>query len=123
MTSHVETGGFLHRVPAIVFIALATPHLTAEDPRDLVALRVVVRGERGGKPCTVQYDVLDRYDEERGITAMMRTTGYSLALTAVMQASGRIRSHGVHTPDECVPAGEYIRGMKERGVEIRRTEV
>jgi lysine 6-dehydrogenase len=53
---------------------------------------------------------------------MMRSTGYSLALTGIMQIDGRIRP-GVHTPDECVPAGEYLREMAARGVEIERTEV
>jgi lysine 6-dehydrogenase len=108
-------------VPRRFFIEVVGPQLMNPDGEDLVALRVEVRGSKGKRPKTVCYEMLDRYDHENRITAMMRTTGYSLALTAVMQVDGRIRETGVHTPDECVPAGEYIRGMGERGVEIRRT--
>ena len=37
----------------------------------------------------VGWELLDYYDESRGISAMMRTTGYSLAITGVMQVDGR----------------------------------
>jgi len=109
-------------VPRDLFIAAATPYLTGTDPRDLVALRVLVRGERDGRSRTVRYDVLDRYDPEHGITAMMRTTGYSLAVTTLMQWDGRVREHGVRTPDEAIPAEEYIRELAGRGVVISRSE-
>jgi lysine 6-dehydrogenase len=109
-------------VPRDLFIEVATPHLTGGDVRDLVVLRVVVRGVKDGAPRTIRYDVLDRYDEERGITAMMRTTGYSLAVTALMQVDGRVREHGVRTPDEAIPAAEYVRELAGRGIEIARTE-
>ena len=80
-----------HVAPRDVLIQAATPHLTGGDPRDVAVLRVVVRGSRGGAPRALRYDVLDRYDEGHGITAMMRTTGYSLAVTALMQVDGRVR--------------------------------
>jgi lysine 6-dehydrogenase len=110
-------------VPRDLFIEVATPYLTGEDPRDLVALRVLVKGARGGAPRTIRYDVLDRYDEEHGITAMMRTTGYSLSVTTLMQVDGRVRELGVHTPDETIPADEYIRELAGRGIEIVKTEI
>ena len=50
---------------------------------------------------------------------MMRTTGYSLAITGVMQVDGRITATGVHTPDEAVPFGQYVAELAKRGVEIR----
>jgi hypothetical protein len=34
---------------------------------------------------------------------MMRTTGYSLAITGLMQADGRVTRKGVLTPDEAMP--------------------
>ena len=50
---------------------------------------------------------------------MMRTTGFSLAITGVMQVDGRIRSAGVYTPDEAVPFQAYVDELKRRGVEIK----
>jgi lysine 6-dehydrogenase len=78
---------------------------------------VVVRGTKEGQPATKSFELVDRYDEEHGISAMMRTTGYSLAITGMMQARGRI-APGVHTPDEVIPADEYIAALARRGVRI-----
>jgi len=50
---------------------------------------------------------------------MMRTTGYSLAITGLMQVDGRINAKGVRTPDEAVPFDEYVSELAKRGVEIR----
>jgi lysine 6-dehydrogenase len=64
------------------------------------------------------WELVDRYDERRGISAMMRTTGYSLSITGQLQARGEI-APGVWTPDECIPAETYIAELARRGVEIR----
>ena len=65
------------------------------------------------------HQLLDCYDEAHGISAMMRTTGYSLAITGLMQVDGRITAPGVHTPDEAVPFDAYVAELAKRGVEIR----
>ena len=48
-----------------------------------------------------------------------RTTGFSLAITGLMQVDGRITARGAHTPDEAVPFGPYVNELKKRGIEIR----
>jgi lysine 6-dehydrogenase len=103
-------------VPRDAFIATVSPKLTKPDGRDLVALRVEVRGTNGQR---VAWQLLDYYDAAHGISAMMRTTGYSLAITGLMQVDGRIAAQGVRTPDEAVPFGEYVKELARRGVEIR----
>jgi lysine 6-dehydrogenase len=111
-------------VPRDVFLAVAGPRLK-RDPRespDLVAMRVEVSGERDGESVTLRWDLLDRYDADSGITAMMRTTGFSLAITAILQVEGAIPP-GVWTPDEVIPAGRYLQALRERGVDIRFAEI
>ena len=103
-------------VPRDVFIAAVSPKLTKPEHHDLVALRVEVRG-RGGQ--NVAWQLLDYSDTARGISAMMRTTGYSLAVTGLMQVDGRINAPGVHTPDEAVPFAEYVAELAKRRIEIR----
>jgi lysine 6-dehydrogenase len=103
-------------VPRDAFIATVSPKLTKPDQPDLVALRVEVTG-RGGR--RVVWQLLDYYDEATGISAMMRTTGYSLAITGLMQVSGRISAAGAYTPDEAVPFRAYVDELERRGVEIR----
>jgi len=80
-----------------------------------VDLRVEVRGTNG----KAAWQLLDYYDAAHGISAMMRTTGYSLAITGLMQVDGRIAAQGVHTPDEAVPFAAYVAELARRGVEIR----
>jgi lysine 6-dehydrogenase len=103
-------------VPRDAFIATVSPQLTKPNGRDLVALRVEVTG-RGGR--RIAWQLIDYYDEATGISAMMRATGYSLAITGLMQVDGRITAAGVHTPDEAVPFRAYVDELQKRGVEIR----
>ena len=108
-------------VPRDVAVAAMGPRLTKPKGKDLVALRVTVKGTKDGSDKTVNFELVDRYDEERGISAMMRTTGYSLSITGQMQARGEVKPAGVHTPDECIPAGKYILELEKRGVLIKET--
>jgi lysine 6-dehydrogenase len=106
-------------VPRDLFVSVVAPRLTKPTGRDLVALRVIVEGTKEGKPKRLGWELLDYYDEARGISAMMRTTGYSLSITGQMQARGEIQPAGVWTPDECVSPVRYIEELERRGVIIR----
>jgi lysine 6-dehydrogenase len=106
-------------IPRDVFIAVVSPRLNKPHGRDVVALRVVVSGTKSGKSATRTFQLVDRYDEAHGVSAMMRTTGYSLAITGLMQVRGQVKPAGVHTPDECIPADTYIAELRKRGVSIK----
>jgi lysine 6-dehydrogenase len=105
-------------VPRDVVVATIGPKLRKPAGRDLVALRVIVTGTKNGAPRTLSWELVDRYDEEHGISAMMRTTGYSLSITGQMQARGEITPAGVHTPDESIPPQRYIEELAKRGIRI-----
>lgn len=104
-------------VPRDVFVQVAGEKLRLGKP-DLVALRVVVTGTRNGSRSTRTWEVVDYYDATHGVSAMMRTTGYTLSITGQMQAGGTI-SPGVHTPDECIPPALYFEMLAKRGVLVR----
>ncbi len=104
-------------VPRDVFVRVAGEKLRRGKP-DLVALRVLVTGTKDGVPGTRGWEVVDYFDAVHHITAMMRTTGYTLSITGQLQA-GRVIPPGVHTPDECVPAAQYFAMLSERGVIVR----
>ena len=105
--------------PRDVFIAAATPVLKKPKAEDLVALRVEASGLKDGKPAKVVWQLVDHKDTARNISAMMRTTGYSLAITGLMQADGRVTRKGVLTPDEAMPFQPYVDELARRGVVIR----
>ena len=108
----------LRIIPRDAFIATVGPKLRKPEGRDLVAVRVVVSGTKAGEPHTVRWRLVDNYDVQRGISAMMRTTGFSLSITGQMQVDGRISTHGVQMPGDAVPYGEYVAELAARGVVI-----
>lgn len=104
-------------VPRDVFVKVAGDKLKKPASPDLVALRVVVTGMRGGTKSSRAWQLVDKYDADHGITAMMRTTGYTLSITGQLQATRAI-APGVHTTDECIPPEQYFAMLAERGVII-----
>ncbi|HET6337859.1 MAG TPA: saccharopine dehydrogenase C-terminal domain-containing protein [Polyangiales bacterium] len=109
-------------VPRDVFVSVVGPKLTKPQGKDLLALRVTVTGTKDGTAAKRQFDLIDKFDEKHGISAMMRTTGYSLSITGQMQARGQVRPPGVWTPDECMPAVEYIAELRARGIDVRESQ-
>ncbi|HEX5831668.1 MAG TPA: saccharopine dehydrogenase C-terminal domain-containing protein [Gemmatimonadaceae bacterium] len=103
--------------PRDVAMRVMGPRLRKENSPDLVALRVVVSGTKGGRPASAGWQLVDHADEQHGISAMMRTTGYTLSLTGQFQAQGLI-APGVHTPDEAMPGERYVAELRKRGVVI-----
>ncbi|HET8770644.1 MAG TPA: saccharopine dehydrogenase C-terminal domain-containing protein [Gemmatimonadaceae bacterium] len=108
-------------VPRELAIAQMQPRLTRKNSPDLVALRVQVQGTKAGKPVTHTFELVDRYDAANGISAMMRTTGFSLSITGQLQAEGAVKPAGVHTPDECIPGERYVKELGKRGILIRQS--
>jgi lysine 6-dehydrogenase len=105
-------------VPRDLFIATVSPRLHKPQARDLVALQVLVSGLRNGSQHEVGFRLIDYFDVEHGISAMMRTTGYSLSITGQMQADGRVLRKGVRTPDEAMPYRAYVEELGKRGIRI-----
>jgi lysine 6-dehydrogenase len=108
-------------VPRDLAVAVMGPRLRKPQRPDLVALRVVVEGDGPDGTVTHAWELVDRADEAKGLTAMMRTTGFSLSITGQLQAGGRVPA-GVHTPDEAMPADEYVAELGRRGVVIREVD-
>jgi lysine 6-dehydrogenase len=109
-----------HVVPRDAFIATVGPRLRKPNSKDLVALRVTTQGTKGGRPKTVAWELLDYFDAEHDISAMERTTGFSLAITGMMQLRQQVAGAGVLTPDEAMPPELYVAELAKRGINIRR---
>ncbi len=109
-------------VPRDVFVSVVSPRLTKPEAHDLVAMRVIVEGEAGGKKKRLTWDLLDRFDPETGLSAMERTTGFSLSIIGLMQGRDKVLEKGVVTPDEAVSADLYIKELAARGIAIHFRE-
>jgi lysine 6-dehydrogenase len=86
--------------------------------KDVTLIRVMVDGWKGTESRKVEYQVIDYFDEETGLTSMMRTTAFPATVTAIMSANGTIKGRGVLTPERCIPPKEFIDELRKRGIEI-----
>jgi lysine 6-dehydrogenase len=70
-----------------------------ESDYDVTVMRLVVEGEHEGKAIRRTYDLCDRFDRERGISSMARTTGYPCAAVARLIARGAYTRSGIIPPE------------------------
>lgn len=118
-TEAVEVNG-ARVVPRQAFMAVVGPTLREPEVEDLVALKVVARGKRKGRRAVEGFQVLDYFDPKNRITAMMRTTGYSLSITAQMQLDGRIKAPGVHAAWVVTPYENYVTELAKRNIVVNK---
>ncbi len=116
------TVGRVEVSPRLVTARLLERSLRRPEVGDLLAMRVEVAGERGGKEARFRYHLLDRYDRERGVTAMARTTAYTASIVAGKLAQGIIKERGVVPPERIgMDEGlfkEILSALRDRGVRV-----
>ena len=97
---------------------------TAEGDRDLTVLLVRVSGTKDGKEMNISYDMVDFYEEEKQITSMAKTTGYTAAIIARMLGRGAIKQKGIQWPVRVIRGelcDELLGSLRERGVVVTET--
>src|SRR5437763_10452815 len=103
-------------VPRKLFGELLVRHLPHDEP-DAVLVRVEVRG--GGK--RLRYDIIDRFDQATGLSAMMRTTAFPASIVALMMARGQTTGKGALPQERCIDAGMFMRELAARGIEVEES--
>ena len=106
-------------VPRHVLHKLIEPQILAQPgDHDLVVIRIVVRGLKGGQEKAYVVDLFDRYDEATGFTAMERTTGWHAAIMAGFIARGQTPRGGVPV-ELAVPGPLFVEEFRKRGFDLR----
>lgn len=105
--------------PREVLLKVLDPIVDLRDKDDVVLLRVTVSGLKDAKPATFEYDMTTFNDRANHVTAMARSTAYTISVAAQMIGSGLINKKGVYPPERIVPGDQYISEMAKRGVMIR----
>ena len=114
-------------VPRELFHKIIYPLIkfdTNAGDRDLTVLLINVEGVKDGNATKVSYDMVDFYDEEKGITSMAKTTGYSAAIMARMLGRGAVKEKGIQWPVRVIHGDlieELLSELRKRGVEITET--
>lgn len=109
--------GNLEVVPRDVFHSLFGPKVTFPEDRDMVLVRVLAAGKKDGHDAEALVEVVDRFDEQRGFTAMERCTGFSAAIVAEMMVRRKtpLGAGGVETQ---VPARPFVEELRRRGINV-----
>lgn len=109
-------------VPRQVFQALYEPKVTfpkePEKGKDIVFVRVKALGTKNGRSAQALVELVDRFDEQTGFTAMERTTGWDAAIVAEMMAHG-VTPRGAGGVEVFVPAVLFVDELKRRGFNIK----
>ncbi len=90
----------------------------AGDDRDVVLVSVILEGKSGGKQKKLTYRMVDYFDENTGLTAMMRSTGFPSAIIAQMMAEGKIERKGVVPQELSVPTEVFMEELARRKLDI-----
>ncbi|HWW61556.1 MAG TPA: saccharopine dehydrogenase C-terminal domain-containing protein [Thermoanaerobaculia bacterium] len=100
--------------PRRVLGDLLVRNLPADGP-DVVLVRVEFAG--GGK--RLRYDIIDRFDPETGLSAMMRTTAFPASIVALMMARNQTTSKGALPQERCIPPQLFMDELAKRRIDVR----
>jgi len=99
--------------------ATLEPHIQYhDDERDVVVVRVDVKGKKDGEKKRAIYQIIDRRDLETGFTAMSRTVGYTASIGAQMIGTARIKKRGVLSPVNDIPYKLFVQELAKRNIHI-----
>jgi lysine 6-dehydrogenase len=87
-------------VPRRMLEQLLDARLRLGKEHDATLLRVMVEGMRGGSPLTHTFELVDRYDPERRVTSMGKTTSFPASIAGQLIADGTIERRGSLFPEE-----------------------
>ena len=111
--------GDMQVVPRELLASLLLEKLPINE-KDVVLIKVLSRGMKNGKNLSLDYIIIDYYDEKNGITAMMRTTAYPISITAQMIERKMIKKRGVFCSEEIVPPKPFFEELKKRNIIINK---
>lgn len=70
-----------------------------EEEEELTLMKVLIQGEKNGKPQRVEYNLLDRFDPATRISSMSRTTGYTCTAAVHLLEKKLFSKKGVFPPE------------------------
>ena len=117
--------------PRKVFGELLQKHLPADGP-DYVLVRLDfvgrVRAETrpsGSVPASdvsrLRYDIVDKHDEQTGVSAMMRTTAFPASIIAQMMARCDVISRGATPQEKAINPEKFVAELARRNINILET--
>lgn len=91
-------------------------HLPSDEP-DYVLIRLDFTGDSK----TLRYDIIDKFDQSSGLSAMMRTTAFPASIIAQMMVRGETLKKGATPQELAIPTEKFIHELERRNVVIRQS--
>ena len=111
---------FAKVTPRKVFGELLQRNLPADGP-DYVLVRLDFVGITGGETKRLRYDIVDKQDEARGLSAMMRTTAFPASIIAQMMARGDVLERGATPQEKAIDPVKFVAELERRDIVIRES--
>ena len=105
-------------VPRDVFHALLAPRIQREEFKDVCVMRVKCSGLTKGRPAEALVELVDRYDERTGFTAMQRLTGWHASIMLIAAVNRQVRP-GVVSVETALPGKTVVDECRRRGFDIQ----
>jgi lysine 6-dehydrogenase len=103
--------------PRKVFGELLQKHLPADEP-DYVLIRLEFVGKKDGETHPLRYDIVDKFDEQTGLSAMMRTTSFPASIIAQMMAKGEVLMRGATPQEKAIDSEKFVAELARRDIKI-----
>ncbi len=113
---------FVKIKPRKVLGELLQRNLPADEP-DYVLIRLEFVGVKNGTRKRLRYDIVDKFDEATGLSAMMRTTAFPASIIAQMMAKGDVKMRGATPQERAIDAEKFVAELARRNVNIIESEV
>lgn len=93
--------------------------LVKKEVKDVTLLRTEIIGFRKEKKQRITYEIIDFYDEESGLTSMMRMTAFPTSIIAQMITNGSIEKKGVIVQEFNIPGKKMRKELQKRNITIQ----
>ncbi|MCG3226313.1 MAG: saccharopine dehydrogenase NADP-binding domain-containing protein [Candidatus Heimdallarchaeota archaeon] len=96
-----------------------------EGEEDLTVMKIIIEGIKEGKNLRYTYEMLDKYDREKRVISMARTTGYTCTAVARILLEEKFNKKGIIPPEILGKDSEVyhqvIEDLWKRNVIIKET--
>ena len=109
--SKILEGKFAGKGPDVCILRVEA-HESVREP----GVRGLLGDHSGGR--VLSYTMVDHFDPESGMSAMMRTTAFPASIVLQMLASGKITKRGAVLQERDVPVDLFLDEVARRGIRI-----
>lgn len=106
-------------IPRELLIDLLLKYIPTSG-EDVVLCKVIGNGMKNNEKIKVEYTIIDYFDKDHNITAMMRTTGYPVSILAQMIEQNIINKPGVFSNEEIVPPQMFFKELDKRNIVVNK---